>query len=314
LAILTVLLAATAVAVALWPAAGFLAVAFFVILLPTSSIMPIVTEAAAERRMYLPLLPLLVGTVLGTRSALEQASRIGTWPRAAVNRIGWTLVLLVAVGYGVSAAQRNTEYRTERGLWQTVIERFPHARAYAALAFVNDQEGNGASVDDLYNEAIKAGDVNPQTRWNMAQSFAEKGDLPRAIEQFRQFVQLQPDSAEGEFALGHTLVAAGRTTDAVPHLQRALELDPGLEDAHATLGVVALQGGDFSRAASEFKAFLAIEPDDATVNKDLGLALMGERRFDDAIVAFRKALAIDPTIEDARRGLEMALKIQASSH
>ncbi len=314
IAILTVLLAATAVAIPLWPAVGFLAVAFFVILLPTSSILPIVSEAAAERRMYLPLLPVLVGAVLGARSVLGRARQTRDWPRSAVNRIGWTLLFLVAFGYGVLTAQRNAEYRSERVLWQTVIERCPHARAYAGLAFINDQEGNSESGDALYNEAIKAGDVNPQTRWNLAQSLAEKGDLAGAIEQYRQFVQLQPNSAEGHFALGHTLVAAGSTADAIPHLQRALELDPGLEDPHATLGVIALQGGDFSRAVSEFQAFLAIQPDDATVNKDLGLALMGEHRINEAIAAFRQALALDPTIEDAQRGLDLALKSEALGH
>ena len=58
--LVTALLAATIVALVRAPALGFLGAWFFMTLAPTSSVVPIATEVGAERRMYLPLLALIV--------------------------------------------------------------------------------------------------------------------------------------------------------------------------------------------------------------------------------------------------------------
>ncbi len=58
------LLAVSLIALRYRPRLGFLGVAFFVILAPTSSVMPI-ADLAVEHRMYLPLAPLVVLAVLG---------------------------------------------------------------------------------------------------------------------------------------------------------------------------------------------------------------------------------------------------------
>ncbi|MHC4846335.1 MAG: hypothetical protein ACYTCU_09255, partial [Planctomycetota bacterium] len=56
---------------ALWrrPALGFLGAWLFVILAPTSSVLPIVTEVVAERRMYLPLASVVVAAVISVHAA-----------------------------------------------------------------------------------------------------------------------------------------------------------------------------------------------------------------------------------------------------
>src|SRR5207248_6016874 len=59
------LLIATVVALARWPKVGFLGAWFFITLAPTSSVVPIATEVGAERRMYLPLIALVVLGVVG---------------------------------------------------------------------------------------------------------------------------------------------------------------------------------------------------------------------------------------------------------
>ncbi len=74
-AVIAALLAATLWALRRAPALGFLGAWFFLILAPTSSFVPIVTEVAAERRMYLPLAAVVTGCVvaaywLGGKSVL----------------------------------------------------------------------------------------------------------------------------------------------------------------------------------------------------------------------------------------------------
>jgi hypothetical protein len=58
--LLIVLLVAVIAALVYLPELGFLGACFFIILAPTSSIVPIASEVGAERRMYLPLAGLVV--------------------------------------------------------------------------------------------------------------------------------------------------------------------------------------------------------------------------------------------------------------
>ena len=84
------LLAVTVVSLRLAPRLGFLGAWFFVTLAPTSSIVPIATEVGAERRMYLPLMALVLLGVL----ALDWLTRppAGHWqPDLAASRsCGWS--------------------------------------------------------------------------------------------------------------------------------------------------------------------------------------------------------------------------------
>jgi hypothetical protein len=115
--LLIALAAATTVAVWRRHPAGLLGAWFFAILAPTSSVLPIVTEVAAEHRMYLPLAAVVVAIVL-------LMLQFGVWLR---RRVGLDARLVTAAGLllvaGVSAAftdatrSRNEIYRSEEVLW-----------------------------------------------------------------------------------------------------------------------------------------------------------------------------------------------------
>jgi hypothetical protein len=70
------LLVATIVAFIRRPPIGFLGAWFFLTLAPTSSIMPISTEVGAERRMYLPLMAIVVLSVLVVRRCADSGLEI----------------------------------------------------------------------------------------------------------------------------------------------------------------------------------------------------------------------------------------------
>jgi protein O-mannosyl-transferase len=121
--IVLLLLAATVYACArrAWP--GFLGAWFFLILAPTSSVLPIFTEIAAERRMYLPLasIVLLVLAVL--------------WRYVPMPGARGALVALLAVVLGGLTIARNTMYRSAVVIWSDAVAKRPdNARAHFFLA------------------------------------------------------------------------------------------------------------------------------------------------------------------------------------
>jgi hypothetical protein len=74
----------TVVALVRWPKAGFLLAWFFVTLGPTSSIVPIATEVGAERRMYLPLMALVMLVVSTVDVAARKVPPYGAGDRDQV--------------------------------------------------------------------------------------------------------------------------------------------------------------------------------------------------------------------------------------
>lgn len=134
------------------PAVGFAAAAFFIILSPSSSILPI-RDVAFEFRMYLPLAALLSLLVLGGYRLAVMLSR----PRAASHgdepadasshdkprRSRWPLVggAIVAgmavVALALTSYLRNLDYRTEESIWRQTLQIAPHnARVHSNLGVV----------------------------------------------------------------------------------------------------------------------------------------------------------------------------------
>lgn len=109
------------------PRVGFLCLAFFIILAPTSSFAPL-HDLAAEHRMYLPLAPLAVLFVLAWHAAFAR------WlpPKNRLLRIApHALLIVVAIALGTRTVYRNRDYLDPVLLWSTVLEVAPHNKRAA---------------------------------------------------------------------------------------------------------------------------------------------------------------------------------------
>ncbi len=104
-----------------WPAAGFIGVACFAILSPSSSFIPIASEVGAERRMYLPLAALSVLLVCLLWLGVARAGRV-----VAIRFI----VGIAALALSAVSVARAADYANEIRLWRADVVIAPgNARA-----------------------------------------------------------------------------------------------------------------------------------------------------------------------------------------
>jgi tetratricopeptide (TPR) repeat protein len=103
---------------AVWraPPLGFLGACFFLVLAPTSSVMPIV-DLAFEHRMYLPLAAVLAAVVVAVDAARVRAS-VPAW-------VGGALLVAIAAPLSAATVLRNRDYRSAEVMWRTVVEAAP---------------------------------------------------------------------------------------------------------------------------------------------------------------------------------------------
>jgi len=135
---------------ALWwkPWLGFLGAWFFIILAPSSSVIPIFTEVAAEHRMYLPLMALVVLAVVGGWTLLGRGVA-GGW----VAGLGVTVVLVMLGG---RTFVRNAEYRNPEVVWSDNVALRPlNPRAHYNLGFTRMAMGRPAEAAEEFRKALE---------------------------------------------------------------------------------------------------------------------------------------------------------------
>jgi tetratricopeptide (TPR) repeat protein len=281
------LLATGAMLVVRGAAAGFLAAWFFVLLAPTSSFVPIVTQSAAEHRMYLPLVAVVALVVLGTH-------------RWLAGRAVW-IWLAPLVALGAATVVRNTDYRSESAIWRDAADKLPsNARAHNNLGQALYREGRVPEAMRRYEEALRLRPNYPETHYNLATALAATGQLPAAVSHYETALRLQPNYPAAQNNLGNALVKLGRVDEAVKHYEIALRLDPTFAEPYGNLGNALLQAGRAEESLTHFRRALELQPGSAEGRYNLGNALASLNRMPEALQQYRDALQLKPDYVEAR--------------
>lgn len=99
---------------------------------------------------------------------------------------------------------------------------------------------------------------------------------------------------DDHYNLGLSMIAAGRTEEAVLHLEAAINLDSLHLDSHMAIGLLMAEKGDMEKAVQHFSKTLKISPTNAQAQKYLGIAKFQQGKLDQAVLHLSKALEIMP--------------------
>jgi tetratricopeptide (TPR) repeat protein len=343
-AILVVALLSLTIAALRWrPEAGFLGAWLFIVLAPTSTIVPIATEVGAERRMYLPLMALVALVVLGGYSLARSSRR-----RSAISVVMAALVL-VSASLAALTATRNREYASALTLAQTVLQRWPtgvaHNMVGSELAALHRDEEAIAELREavksdpraLYNLGVELFNEKkfdeaihelqlfvdaepllenvPSARTIMGRAFAIAHKWPEAINQLTLVLSMTPRDQEARKLLvdvlnnqGLALADAGKFQEAGAMFRRAANLDAQDWSARHNLAAALLDQGDAAAAADEARQAIALNPSDAGSHDLLGRALAIQGKLDEAMAQFEQSLRIDPNDAGAREDLDRVIR------
>jgi tetratricopeptide (TPR) repeat protein len=249
-----------------WLGFGFLGACFFMILAPSSSVVPIVTEMAAERRFYLPGAAVILAVVTG----LELVRRRRAPSFAPEHAMGAAMMLAAILG--VVTFQRGEAYNDPESLWRESAAAVPdNARAYDNLAFLlltrhNDRR---TEADTLLRRAM-AVDTTYLPAWiNLAAIRAAEEKDGEAISLLTYVLRRQPDNFLANQHMGIVLIHAGRPAEAAPYFARAVVIDQN-EEGLVLLGSTYLEMGRPDSAIAPLKAAVAYNS-----NRPSTLGLLG---------------------------------------
>ena len=237
--VILLLLAVTAAAWRKRPAVAYLGTWFFATLAPASSFIPVATEVGAERRMYLPLIAIVVAVVIGGRLLLSRLLP-ETEPRWRNRMAALCLVVVSCVLIGLTL-ERTNEYQSGTGIWQTVLDRRPDGRAHYNLAIELKEQGNRFEAMRHYELALAD---EPDAHYAIGFELDADGKHEEAIQHFREYIRLRPDDINvirAYVLLGRALKIEERLEPAAEAFRQALQRQPSNVDALAGLAEALLK-------------------------------------------------------------------------
>ena len=305
--LVAVVLGATVLALWRWPRVGFVGAWFFLVLSPTSSVVPGVSQMIVEHRMYLPLAALMalmawaifrLGEKLGAKAGLSAPLAI---------------TLIIAVVFGALTERRNRDYRCALSLWtDTVAKRPENPWAHGDLGVALFEAGQVEEAIRHYETSLRLNPTNAQpgntqTYYNLANAEAKTGRIPEAIANYETALRLEPGHAQAHCNYGNTLVMIGRTEDGISQIETSIRLNPNSAKAHNDLGYALIRVGRLDEGIAEYRTALRLRPEDASVSYNLGSALAQSGRFTEAIACYREALRRQENYPEVRNNLGNAL-------
>jgi protein O-mannosyl-transferase len=148
----------------------------------------------------------------------------------------------------------------------------------------------------LFRRTLVVSPDNYVAHNNLGIALLGRGDLDEAIIHFQKATTIprKIDFADPYVNLGHALLRAGRSEEAIQYLTTALNYNPNLTKAHTNLGIALDDVGKTSEAAAEFRAAVTIDPDNPEAHAGLAVALAKLGAADEAIAQAREAVRLNP--------------------
>ncbi|MFQ6058738.1 MAG: tetratricopeptide repeat protein [Anaerolineae bacterium] len=125
-------------------------------------------------------------------------------------------------------------------------------------------------------------------------AYLARGDYDRAIADYDQAIQLEPDLAIAYSNRGVAYIAKGDYDRAIANFDQAVKLDPEYAVAYYNRGVAYDHKGDHDRAIVDHDQAIKLDPNNAVAYYNRGVAYHGKDDYDRAIADCDQAIKLDP--------------------
>lgn len=159
------------------------------------------------------------------------------------------------------------------------------AMAAAALLILHGAESAAVRDDRLFRHR------------NLGRAFYEHPTgSAQAVEEFRQALELAPDSFRERLNYGLALLKAGKAKEGVAELEKAQKQAPNVPHTWFNLGIAFKREGRYPIAIAQFERMTQLVPDEPVSHYNLGLLYNLTERPDLGLEQFTIAAKLDPRL------------------
>ncbi|MEK7136891.1 MAG: tetratricopeptide repeat protein, partial [Patescibacteria group bacterium] len=269
----------------------------------------------ADRYGYLPSIGLLLLLGMFIVSMLTTSENAQTFRRKRVLIAATSIMMLLFCRLTV---RQSLLWGKWGAFMEKTTEYNPHFyRPFIDLGASYRMEGKSEKAIQAYRRALELYEL-PNVYGLIGQIYAERGELEKAIEEFRTGILLNPSDAELHHGLGQVYALQRNFDAALREYERALALMPEPKNAYEKLsrriiarrdvvleriGILYGERGDHARAVEYYEKALLENPSfaDAHFNLAVGLGNLGKR--EEALKHYEEAVRLEPSHIRARVNL-----------
>ncbi len=311
---------------------------FFIALIPTSSLHPLV-QVSNSHRMFFPY----IGLALAVSWAIailcykyEQFLTFKNWRLPAL--VSLTCIILMSYAYG--AHVRNQVWDSGENLWYDVTIKSPeNGRGLMNYGLVKMKKGEYAEAEKYFAQALEILPYWTYTNINMAVLKDAMGKKEEAIKYFELGLRYGKDNPEPYYFYARAMIKHGNTDKAMQLLEEGHRISPkhsninqlrerirllGVSpeeklkremelaasapsaDNYINLSVTQYKLKDYEGCIASCRTALKLNPKSAVAYNNICSAYNAMKKWGKAAAACEKALEIDPNFERARNNLKWA--------
>lgn len=236
--------------------AGFLAVTFFLILMPSSGGIAL-QDPIFEHRMYLPLACIL-GLIVLLYARFSKMILKGQESRLFISAL---LLITLSATFSILTIKRNKDYYSELAMWQDVVNKRPeNERAYHNLGMAYYHLGQTDRAVELYEKAVSLSPRYLNARFALANALYDLGRLRDAIFEYKICLKLNPQFTEGWNNLGDTYSRIGQKKEAREAFEEAIKTNSAYAPAYFNLGLLYAREGNKAASQATFHKAFQLDP------------------------------------------------------
>jgi tetratricopeptide (TPR) repeat protein len=299
---------------------------FFIVLAPSSSVIPI-WDLMVEYRLYLPIFAFCLILTKGLNSFYQLLARYYSYKLSRGVLLGISVIILSS--YSAITIDRNKIFKDELILWSDAAKKSPnktrpkenlitayhrHGLNDQAIALSLEVLNKNPRDHEIYNKlgisymslgeynkaieylktSIQIENNNPEALNNLGVIYLEKKDFPQAITAFKQAISQKPNYSEAHNNLAKALAMSGQLDDAIIVESKAIRMDPDIAEYRFNLAKLYENKGLINEAVREYKEGLKLNPKFFEAHYHLGMIYTKIGRPNEAIIEFQEAIKINP--------------------
>ncbi len=290
---------------------------FFIALLPTANLIIVIGSIMAERFIYLPLAGFCVAAVMLIDWALHKLIIDRKDPRptgegSAITFIPHAVFCAIMIAFGVRAAYRNLDWRSDETLFRAGVRECPNAfRNYQSLAFAlytEDARGNIKEIIDTAEKGLSILDDLPP-RLNSSRLYLHLGmyylTKAQTVMKVENNQQVLTDEAREWLKKAVAVMERGKIMDqAFNTMNHEKEIrrgkpestipNAGLPQLYQYLGDAYRALGDTSDAIAAYNYARDLDPREAEVYAKLAETYLQTGKQDAAVQKMIQLLILKP--------------------
>ncbi len=269
---------------------------FFITLLPTSSILPLL-DTVTEHRLYLPL----AGFTLTIPLYLNQL--IIRHKKNSFKQLTYfiLLVFLPIIVFSILTVKRNFAWKDEKSLWSDAAKKSPQlSRPLNNLAEAYDKEGLAYGDQKSYTKAIeslkKAIAISPtgyKSYNNLGKIYGRLEQFEPAIKNLKLALKYKPNYPIGHYNLGKIYELKGMLNDAIEEYAAAFKQKEDFFEACFNLANVHDKKGQHKKALDMYFICRKFKPSFPKIYFAIGNIFIKTGNLDEAFKYYSRTVELD---------------------